>query len=77
MGLTFWNQKYIMVPESEVSNISPRTGRPKAENPKTASHHVRLDAETNKRLIEYCNAHGISQVEAIRQGIHLLLAKEK
>lgn len=52
-------------------------GRPKAENPKTASYHVRLDAETERRLSEYCETNGISKVEAIRQGVHLLLRQQK
>lgn len=53
--------------------MSPRTGRPKAENPKEARFSVRLDAETEKKLAKYCEKHGISKGEAIRQGIHLLL----
>ena len=55
----------------------PRTGRPKAENPKTISHTIRLDAETEKELQAYCKKHGISKGEAIRQGIHLLIGKKK
>lgn len=57
--------------------MSPRTGRPKSENPKTTSYHVRLDAETERRLDEYCKENGISKVEAIRKGVHLLLEKQK
>lgn len=56
--------------------MSPRTGRPKAEQPKDIRYSVRLDNETEKRLNEYCKKHGISKGEAIRQGIHLLLAKK-
>ena len=56
--------------------MSPRTGRPKAEQPKDIRYSVRLDSETEKRLSEYCKEHGISKGEAIRQGIHLLLAKK-
>ena len=55
----------------------PRTGRPKAENPKNISHTIRLDAKTEQKLMEYCLKHGISKGEAIRKGIHLLLAKEE
>lgn len=57
--------------------MSPRTGRPKATNPKANSYHVRLDSETDARLSKYCQEHGLSKVEAIRQGILLLLEKEK
>ena len=57
--------------------MSPRTGRPKAEKPKDIRYSVRLDAETENRLIDYCEKHNITKGEAIRQGIHLLLATKK
>lgn len=60
-----------------MSNISPRTGRPKAENPKTVKYSVRLDIETEEKLKDYCTKHEITRMEAIRRGIHLLLAEEK
>lgn len=56
--------------------MSPR-GRPKAENPQNIRFSIRIDADTEKRLQEYCKAHGITRAEAIRQGIHLLLSQEK
>ncbi len=56
--------------------MSPRTGRPKSENPKDINVKVRLDKETHEKLLSYCQEHGITQTEAIRQGIHLLLAKK-
>ncbi|MCM1315752.1 MAG: hypothetical protein NC205_00855 [Prevotella sp.] len=57
--------------------MSPRTGRPKAENPKSLSLNIRLDAETEKKLQVYCKEHNISKGEAIRQGIHLLIGNKK
>ena len=60
-----------------MSSISPRTGRPKAENPKTVKYSVRLDIETEEKLKDYCAKHEITRMEAIRRGIHLLLAEEK
>lgn len=57
--------------------MSPRTGRPKADNPKDIRFSIRLDAETDKLLSDYCQKHGITKGEAIRKGIHLLLEKEK
>lgn len=56
--------------------MSP-AGRPKTDHPKQARFSIRLDAETEKRLEEYCEKHGVSKGEAIRRGIHLLLEKEK
>ncbi len=55
--------------------MSPRTGRPKAENPKSFDVKVRLDAETERKLLAYCVKHEITKAEAIRRGIHLLLAE--
>ena len=56
---------------------SPRTGRPKAEKPKTVQYSIRLDVETEKRLHLYCEENNVSRGEAIRNGIHLLLKKQK
>ena len=57
--------------------MSPRTGRPKAENPKTVNYSIRLDAETEQKLLAYCEEHDITKGEAIRRGIHLLLNAKK
>lgn len=57
--------------------MSPRTGRPKAEKPKDIRYSIRLDADTEHRLVEYCEKNNITKGEAIRQGIHLLLATKK
>lgn len=56
--------------------MSPRTGRPKADKPKDVRYSVRLDAETESELKDYCEAHKITRGEAIRKGIHLLLGKK-
>ena len=57
--------------------MSPRTGRPKTENPINIRTSVRLDAETDRKLNDYCEKHGITKGEAIRKGVCLLLAEEK
>lgn len=57
--------------------MSPRTGRPKAEKPKDTDVKVRIDTETSKQLDDYCKENKITRAEAIRQGIHLLLAQKK
>lgn len=57
--------------------MSPRTGRPKAENPKDIDVKVRFDSELHNKLLEYCKTHNITRTEAIRQGVHLLLANNK
>ena len=57
--------------------MSPRTGRPKVENPKSVDVKIRIDKELNAKLLVYCDVHGVTRVEAIRQGIHLLLAQKE
>lgn len=57
--------------------MSPRMGRPKAENPKTIRYSICIDAKLEKRLREYCEAENITRGEAFRNGIELLLSKKK
>lgn len=57
--------------------MSPRTGRPKAENPKTIRYSICIDAELEKKLREYCEKHNITRGEAFRNGIELLLGIKK
>lgn len=56
--------------------MSPRTGRPKSENPINIRISVRLDAETDQKLTAYCERHGMTKGEAIRKGVHLLLGQK-
>ena len=56
--------------------MSPKTGRPKTENPKDIRFSIRLDAETGAKLNEYCSKNNISKGEAILKGITLLLAEK-
>lgn len=57
--------------------MSPKPmGRPKAEKPKSVQYSVRIDVETNKKLQDYCDSHGILRGEAIRQGIYLLIGED-
>ncbi len=57
--------------------MSPRTGRPKSDNPKSFDLKVRFDQHTNDKLLMYCEKHGISRTEAVRQGIYLLLEQDE
>lgn len=52
--------------------MSPRTGRPKSDNPKSNPIHVRLDNETLDILEKYCQQEDIAKTEGIRRGIHRL-----
>lgn len=57
--------------------MSPRIGRPKADNPKDIRYSVRLDADTESRLQAYCEKTNITKGEAIRRGIELLIGQKK
>lgn len=57
--------------------MSPRTGRPKLDDPKINRTSVNLDRETLDKLETYCKINGITKGEAIRRGIHLLLDEKK
>lgn len=57
--------------------MSPKTGRPKVSNPIATNLTIRLDSETLRKLQDYCEKHGLTKGQAIRQGIHLLLEQEK
>ncbi len=52
--------------------MSPRTGRPKSDNPKSERITVRLDSECIKTLNAYCKQEKIEKAEAIRRGIDKL-----
>lgn len=57
--------------------MSPRTGRPKAEKPKTLEVKARIDEETNKRLLDYCERNNTNKTEVVRKGIDMVLEEEK
>ncbi len=55
------------------SKPNKKVGRPKADKPKTIRCHIRMDEETDNKLLRYCKARGITKSEACRRGIALLL----
>lgn len=55
----------------------PRSGRPKADNPKAVNLTIRLDPQTDGMLRRYCEMHNITRGEAVRRGIYLLLGQKK
>lgn len=57
--------------------MSPRTGRPKAENPKTIEVKARIDEETNERLVDYCKRNKTNKTEVVRKGIDMVLGNKK
>lgn len=57
--------------------MTPRTGRPKLENPKTVEVKARIDAETNEALIKYCEKYNVTRTDVVRKGIRCVLDNEK
>ena len=52
-------------------------GRPKAENPLTIEVKARIDKETNEKLIRYCKDNNMTRTDVVREGIKLVIEKEK
>ncbi|MED9992434.1 MAG: hypothetical protein U0J27_09035 [Phascolarctobacterium faecium] len=52
--------------------MSPRTGRPKTDNPKNIRLEIRLDNETNE-ILEKCSAVlNLTKTDVIKRGISLV-----
>ena len=52
--------------------IPRHIGRPKLDNPKTESIHLRLSKEDREIIERYCKQENIPKTEAIRRGIRKL-----
>jgi len=52
--------------------LSPRTGRPKSDNPKADRITIRLDNEHSQIIQDYCEQEKVEKAEAIRRGIQKL-----
>ena len=52
--------------------MSPRTGRPKIEKPKSTQLAVRLDDEMLEKLDKVAKANSETRVQTIRRGIEKL-----
>ena len=56
--------------------MSPRNGRPKADNPLIIEVKARIDKETSERLKAYCEKFNLSKTEVIRKGIEKVLEEK-
>lgn len=61
--------------EREVRYMSPRTGRPKVDLPKTIEVKARIDEETNKKLMDYCKKNNTTKTQVVRKGIEMVIKK--
>ncbi len=57
--------------------MSPRTGRPKADNPKVKQLGVRLDKETLEKLDILTEHYKETRVQVLRRGIEKLFSELK
>lgn len=57
--------------------MSPRTGRPKAENPKVKQLGVRLDEETLDKLDALTDYYKETRAEVLRRGVEKLYSELK
>lgn len=72
------HKKYNLIVAQKVGDdLSPQMGRPKVANPKTIEVKARIDAETDRRLVEYCEKNGVTKTEVVRKGISLVLGEKK
>ncbi len=52
--------------------MSPRTGRPKSDNPQNIRFEIRINKQTNEELQECAEKLQISRAEVIKRGITLV-----
>lgn len=57
--------------------MSPRTGRPKSENPKGKQLGVRFDEEQLKKLDSVADHYKETRAESIRRGVEKLYSEIK
>ncbi|MBR2664838.1 MAG: CopG family transcriptional regulator [Clostridia bacterium] len=57
--------------------MSPRTGRPKSDNPKAGRVGVRLDMDTVRKLDELVISQQTTRSEIVRQGIEKVYDEKK
>ena len=57
--------------------MSPRAGRPKADNPKVKQLGVRLDKETLEKLDTLTEHYKETRVQVLRRGIEKLFSELK
>ena len=53
--------------------MSPRTGRPKSDNPKSIEVKARIDDKMNEKLTRYCQ---MSRTDVVRKGLEIVLENE-
>lgn len=57
--------------------MSPRTGRPKADNPKDIVIRCRISKELNERIERYCSEHRVTKTEVMIKGIESVIKNKR
>lgn len=57
--------------------MSPRTGRPKTENPMNDRLYVRITKAEKEEIMEFSSKNGFSILELIRIGIEAVKSRKK
>lgn len=57
--------------------MSPRTGRPKVENPMNDRLYIRVTREEKEKIMKFSSESGYSILELIRFGIEKLKGQKK
>jgi hypothetical protein len=55
--------------------MSPRTGRPKADNSKDIVIRCRITKELNDKIEKYCHSHGTTKTDVMIKGITSVIEK--
>ena len=51
--------------------MSPKTGRPPKENPRSASIHIRATEEEKEAIMHFCKENGITCLELLIRGMEM------
>ena len=75
--MTFRVHGNIFIVYSKSDEMSPRTGRPKSDNPKAEQIKIRATKQDKALLDKCCEMTGKTQYEVIMEGIHMVYAENK
>ena len=53
-------------------NLSPRTGRPPAENPMSERLHIRVTPDEKAEIQKFCKEFQVTMLDLIRRGIEAM-----
>ena len=57
--------------------MSPRTGRPKSDNPKDSNLYIRVTKDEKEQIMKFSRESGYSLLEIIKFGIEMIRGKKK